>query len=308
MKKSTRLAIILVGLVAFSLFIALSEKQTHKASFDTGMFAVADTAGVVAVEIKGATTNRLEKKGNSWEINDTHVVDPNTIKVLQTILAQVSVKRPVARLNNDAIVQELRNEGHKVTLFFSDGSERQFWAGGDAAKKNAFFADDERAYVVAIPGYNNYISGIFELTASQWRDRLLFASTWRTLQSLTIDYEEQKNDLTIAFEDDFLKVQGVNKLDTTALMDYVQQYAYFQINDYLPRGKYPRYEALTGKSPKATISLRDIDETKNKTLTVYPLLKGESFYLVTDQAGEMMVIDARRMENLLVKKDQFISE
>ena len=159
-----------------------------------------------------------------------------------------------------------------------------------------------------IPGYNNYISGIFELTENQWRDRVLFSTTWRSLQSLNIDYIESEEDLDIFFDEKFLTVKGVNKLDTTSLMDYIGQYQYFQINDFLEKGKYKKYDSLFQTKHMAVVTINDIDTSKNRKLEVYPLMEGENFYLLTDEKEEMMVIDRKRMENILSKKAQFISK
>jgi len=103
-------------------------------------------------------------------------------------------------------------------------------------------------------------------------------------------------------------VKGVSKLDTTLLMDYIGQYQYFQINDFLEKGKYKKYDSLFQTDHMAVITINDIDRSKNRKLQVYPLMKGENFYLLTDEKQEMMVIDSKRMDNLLSKKAQFISK
>ena len=87
----------------------------------------------------------------------------------------------------------------------------------------------------------------------------------------------------------------------------MEQFQYFQINDFLEKGKYEKYDSLLQTEHMAILTIKDIDQTKNRKLNVYPLIKGESFYLLTDEKEEMMVIDSKRMNNLLSKKDQFIS-
>lgn len=309
MKKSTRLSIILIALIALSAFISfLGEKDTSTA-FDADMFAVKDTTAIVSVRVSApGHAVELTKNLNGWTLNDTLKADPNMIQVLRSILSQVKVQRPVARLNHAEIVSDLEKNGCKVSVSFEDGAVSEYIAGGDNSKKTAFYLRDNDAYVVQIPGYNHYISGIFELTSSQWRDRLLFSSTWRSLKSLKLDYTDKPESLNIYFDKKFLTVENVEKLDTTALMDYLQQYEYFQINDYLEKGKYPRYDELAKSTPLAQLSIRDIDQTKDTDLSIYPLLEGEAFYLISDNNGEMMVIDSGRMSKILSKKDQFISK
>ena len=86
------------------------------------------------------------------------------------------------------------------------------------------------------------------------------------------------------------------------------QYEYFQINDYLEKGKYPKYDSLSLTTPMAELTVRDIDLSKDVDLRIFPLLKNQNFYLVVGRKEEMMVIDSKRMSNILSKKDQFISK
>ena len=224
MKKTTKLTIILVALIAVSVIIALTGKKENQRSFDANMFAVSDTSAIESVTISGQTSsNELTKAANGWTLNNQYLADPNMIHIMQSILSQVKVKRQVAKLNHDEIVQNLKEQGRRVSLKYDDGSQWEFIAGGSASKKDAFYLKDDQAYFVEIPGYNNYISGIFELTENQWRDRLLFSSTWRSLKSLEINYLDKNEKLKIYFDNKFLAVEGVNKLDTTALMTYMGQ-------------------------------------------------------------------------------------
>lgn len=309
MKKTTKLTIILAALIAVSVMLALIGKKENMRSFDVDMFAVNDTSAISSVTISGQTfTNVLTKTAKGWTLNNQYLADPNMIHIMQSILAQVKVKRPVAKLNHEEIVKSLKEQGRKVSLKYDNGTQWEFIAGGSASKKDAFYLQDEQAYFVEIPGYNNYISGIFELTENQWRDRLLFSSSWRSLKSLEINYLHENEKLNIYFDKKFLAVEGVSELDTTALMTYLGQYEYFQINDYLEKDKYPKYDSLSLTAPMAELTVNDIDLSKNVVLKIFPLLKNQNFYLVVGRKEEMMVIDSKRMTNILSKKDQFISK
>ena len=309
MKKTTKLSLLLVALIAVSVMIALTGKKENQRSFDANMFAVNDTSAIASVTISGQTsTNELTKTATGWTLNNQYLADPNMIHIMQSILSQVKVKRQVAKLNYTEIVKDLKEQGRKVLLKYDDGSQWEFIAGGSAAKKDAFYLKDDQAYFVEIPGYNNYISGIFELTENQWRDRLLFSSTWRSLKSLEINYLDENEKLKIYFHNKFLAVEGVNKLDTTALMTYMGQYEYFQINDYLEKGRYPKYDSLSLTAPIAQLTVNDIDLSKDVDLRIFPLLEGQNFYLLVGRNEEMMVVDSKRMTNILSEKDQFISK
>lgn len=310
MNKNVKLLIILIGLIIVSVSIALYDGSSENNDFEAGIFQVEDTASIATIRIKNAeTTISINKRNGNWILNDQYLVDQNLTKILTNILAQVQVKRPVARLNNSEVYKGLITNGNQVEVTLTDGEKLTFLSGGNQAKTTSYYAEPktEKVYIVEIPGYNNYISGIFELTKNQWRDRVLFASSWRTVKELKIDYSIE-SDLSIEFEDKFLKVEGVSKIDTTKLLSYLDQFEYFQINDYLEKGNYPKYDSLSNTKPLARLAISDIDNSKNRNLKVYAKMKGERFYLLTDPSDQMMVVDEKRMESILVSNNQFKSE
>lgn len=310
--KNTRLIIILAALIVISVGLALTERGGQSGNIQADKFKIEDTTAIDRINIKSPKVDHsLERTSSGWQLNETYDVDPSLIKIASFILNNVQAKRPVSRVSNEEIVNELKTVGYAVSIELKSGDTRRLIVGGNATKTRAYFmeADDDRAYIVEIPGYSNYLSGIFELTTDQWRDRLLFSSSWRTIQQLTLDFfEPYRTDLEIGFDGNFLAAKGVTKMDTTAFMKYIGQYEYFQINDFLQDGKYPRYDSLKGTNPVAILKLKDIDVSKNSELKIFNKIPGERFYLVTDEAEQMMVIDAGRMDNLLVSPQEFISE
>jgi len=308
MSKTKRLLLILLGLAIISLLLLVFDGKNDQQDFSKTIFTITDTAAISHIEISsGLEIIDLESKNGRWLLNQTYQADPAMIDLVKTIVSQVAVKRPVSPIDFEAVKQDLIRNGRKVSM---KASERNFsfYTGGSAPTKTSYFGTGDLAeiYLVEIPGYTNYIAGIFELNFSQWRDRLLFNTHWRSLQSLTIDYRNSKmSDLNIQFEDRFLVVNGLQKLDTAKLMNYLQPLEYFQINDFLTKGRYPKYDSLIETVPLAYLQLEDIDQAKSKELTIYPLMPGEQFYLLTDMGNDMMVVDRKRIENLLRQKRFF---
>ena len=309
MNKVTKLGLLLGGLILISVVIAFSGEKGNSRSFDESRFTIADTAAIQSISIsKGNSTNMLTRSQYGWRINDRYAADRDMTQVLKTILAQVTVKRPVAKMNQEEIIQELATTGRQIEVTLVNNEKISFTSGGNASKTDSYFYQDGTVYIVSIPGYNNYVSGIFEIPENQWRDRLLFSSSWRSIQTLELDYLGKKPKTRVFFDEKFLAVEGIQSLDTVALMNYLGQYEYFQLNDYLARGIYPRYDSLAETNPLALLSMKDINEARSVNLKVYPLLTNEKFYLLKNEEDEMMVIDSKRMEGLLVDREKFISK
>ena len=269
-------------------------------------FGMPDSSLVQAVNIASRQGQvRLAREGH-WIVNDQYAADPTLIELVMTVVQQVRVVRPVSRLNFKEIRSDLETSGRRVELMLADGALFTFYAGGNATKTVSYFgnADLTQIVVMEIPGYSNYIAGIFELSHNQWRDRLLFRSGWRSLQSLSIDYRKG-DDLRLAFDDRSFQVENVPVVDSTFLSGYVGQFQYFQLNDYLTPGKYPAYDSLVHTPPMAILTLEDIDTAMDRTLSVYQKLPGQQFYLLTNATGDMMVIDQSRMEKILARPTDF---
>lgn len=309
MTKIKKLSFVFVGLLVVSLALTWVGKKEKVVSVDKTLFAVADTTQMVSLTITSDDNQIvISREEKNWRINEQYNADPQLIYLTQRILNAVQTQRPVSQSNFESIKKELQTEGKLVAVGFEDGHTQQFYAGGNAAKTTAYFGDDNLTiiYTVAIPGYKSYLSGIFELSLNQWRDRVLFASSWRTIQDLEINYASAgQEDLSIRFDQQFLAVGGVHALDTAALMNYLQPLEFFQLNDYLTPGNFPKYDSLLEVAPIATVKLQDINPSNNRQLAVYPKITGEQFYLLTDQTNEMIVVDAARMERLLVGSSAF---
>ncbi|MEP3386888.1 MAG: hypothetical protein ABJO02_01790 [Reichenbachiella sp.] len=312
MTKIKKLSFVFVGLLVVSLLLMWAGKKDRIVSVDKGLFAITDTTLMTGIVIQSENQKiSIQRKENNWRINDQYKADPQLVYLSQRILNAVQTQRPVSQSNLNAIKSKLERDGKLVTIQLSTGEEKKFYAGGNAAKTTAYFGNEDlsKIYTVAIPGYKSYLSGIFELSLNQWRDRVLFASSWRTIQNLTIDYSSPEfTDLNIYFENQFLAIEGVNSLDTAALINYLQPLEFFQLNDYLNAGAFPRYDSLLTVKPIAQMNLKDINKDNDRNLTIYPKIKGERFYLLTNPEMEMIVVDEGRMQRLLAQPSQFQKE
>src|SRR5690349_16441857 len=97
----------------------------------------------------------------------------NLISVLFCTIQQTWPKRKVTSQIEESIKTQVKNNGVKVSLFAGQSLEKTFYAGGNANKTQAYFIDTEtdEIYIMEIPGYRVYVSGILELDESGWRDK-----------------------------------------------------------------------------------------------------------------------------------------
>ena len=174
MHKNYKLILILLLLVATSLTLSFTGGKSSSTKFRVDIFSVADTSGIQSITIKNDGLVKLERSTTGiWMVNDKFEVDPSLRRVLLAVLSQVNVKRPVSQIQNEEISASLMN-GTRIEIAFED-NEIAFYAGGNPGRTQSYFLEEgsDQPYIVEIPGYRNYISGIFELKEIQWKNRYL---------------------------------------------------------------------------------------------------------------------------------------
>jgi hypothetical protein len=311
MHKNTTLLIslgVLLLLIAGTWW-AGRPSETSIVGYD--LLELSDTTKISRIEMISAENSVvLSKANNNWMVNDKYKVDRSIRNFLVGVLKLVRVKREVGP-SQLAEVKQWMATGRKVIISGEQGVLAEFTATGNPSKTESYFilAGDSKVYQVELPGYPNYVSGIFEFTENQWRNRLLFSSDWRSIQSLTVDYaDDQKKDVNIAFDKTTLKVVDLPEADTLVLENYIQQYESFFTNEFISKGQIPVYDSLMNATPVATIRLRDIDSAKNTELDVYPGPADQPYVLLKDEAGNYSVCDAGRVRSLLISLDDLRPE
>ncbi|MEM8893980.1 MAG: DUF4340 domain-containing protein, partial [Bacteroidota bacterium] len=244
-------------------------------------------------------------------VNDKYPLDQSLQQVLLSMVAQWQVKRPVSKTNNQEIKEDLISNGTHVTLLSGDETLTEFYAGGIASQKITYFYqhEDERAFIIEIPGYTNYITAIFNLTELQWKDRKLFESPWQSIQQLSIERMNGGGDnLTFSYQNSFPQIEQMDmaKVDTARMMNYLEQFAYFETNEHVDVTRFAQFDSLAQTSPIGKIVLTDLDPSLSNELTIWPRLPQDRVHLTRDARGNWSVVEQRRVQALLPSQKSFL--
>jgi len=289
-KKNLRLLIVIVVLLAANLLLFIDSDFKSGISYDEAMFAVEDTARLETIELGSL---KLSRSGQNWRVNDFKA-DPSIAEHLLSILNRVRVKKPVGAMDAENAT-EVKLNGESV-----------FQVKSNDTKTKTFFIKEGEGYEVEIPGFSDYLGGVFELHPDQWRDRLLLDGSWRTIQYLEIAYHpDSLEDIRIRYQDNFFSVAGISDLDSTAVVEYLNQFKYFQANEYVSRGRFPNLDSLANTRPLATLRVDDINHSDTISFRIFPRIRREGDHLITDEDQDMYVIDYQRMRRILAQKRPF---
>jgi hypothetical protein len=106
----------------------------------------------------------LKFNGAKWRVND-QLSDVDMVDVLFATLQQAEPKRPFSGGEQDSVNETLTKQGVIVRLFEGEILQKEFIAGGNAAKTQAYFknVETDEWYVMSIPGYRVYPCSVTNL-------------------------------------------------------------------------------------------------------------------------------------------------
>ena len=252
--------VLLVVLTTITLLVFWWIQPENRLDVDENIFRVEALDAVDRVELSTDSSNvTLAFSGNQWRVNDQYVADGSMIRVLFATLQQAQPKRALPESQRDSVFSRLSDSGVKVSLFQGQELKREFFAGGNAARSQAFFADPstEQVYVMAIPGYRVYVSGILELEEAGWRDKYVFGFNWENFRSLEAMFPGRKaENFTVAMTRNFFGIEGMPEADTSKLNNFLDDVSLLTVEEYLSEPELS--DSLQRRQPQLEIRVKDV--------------------------------------------------
>jgi hypothetical protein len=246
----------------------------------------------------------LAYDGARWRLNDTLNADPDLISVLFATLQQATPKRAVPRASRDSILQALKTSGVTVSLFEGQQPVQQFLAGGNASKTQSYFADAHtgEVYVMAIPGYRVYVSGILELSSLGWRDKFIFNFNWRNFKRLETSWPKKRSEnFVVAMQKDFFGIEGMAEVDTAKLNTFLDNVSLLTVDEYVY--KPGLIDSLKAVEAQLVLTITDVGN-RRYSLRLYDS-GGLRQVLGLVHGNQVAVFDRRKMQQILKPRSFF---
>ena len=301
-QTNTRLIALVIVLLAVNVLVYFL-KDFGSANFNEARFSVVPSS-LEEIVFKGEDQEvKLVRADGNWRVDNAYDTDAGLVNVLLAVLERVRVSRELGASGISDLVSRIDRQGVWVQL--AGERESDFYVIGNETKTKTYFMDKDqkRAFEVEIPGYTDYVGGIFELSPEQWRDRTIFDGNARTIQSVRI-VKNNSETLSVNYSERFYTVEGVDDVDTLKLVDYLNNFRSFQANEMIAMGKFPRYDSLRDTDDFTIIEIDDIARNESFELKIFPALPGEGIQLAISE-GEMMVFDRRRIAYIDRNPEEF---
>lgn len=295
MSKKVKYIIAIVVLLVANLWLLFSdngggEETIQKPYFDSENFDQLN-GFVFATE---RDTVSLQKTSNGWKLNDQYQADEGFVRTLISVLSKVEVDRSFSQW-------EGKIEGYVEVLYGNNITNQQFQIATNPNKTKSYFIKDDEVKEVKVPGYRENVIDIFTLHADQWRDRTILDGNWRTIQRVSLR-NTQGADFEITFDNQFFLLDGKPPKDSTAIVNYLNQFQQFQANEMVSEGRFPAMDSLANTTPLAVLSIDDIKLSDPAELIIFPALEDQSYQLVK-LGNTMMVFDRRRIDRVLKRPE-----
>jgi hypothetical protein len=260
-KKNKRLFVLLLTCISVTILFVWFGNQERTLEVNKGLFKVDGLETVDKVVLQSESGKvELTFNGTRWRVNNQYDADRNMITVLMATLREAEPRRPVAASLNDSISQALEKRGIEVTLHSGREPIRRFYAGGNSPKTQSYFKDPEtgESYVMTIPGYRVYVSGILELDENGWRDKHIFGfMNGRTFQGLQAEFPSNpKENFAVALINGSYGVENLAKTDTARLYTYLDDVLTLAADEY--RDPSLLNDSLLSGKPQMVITVTDI--------------------------------------------------
>ena len=297
--------ILLLVLTVATVIVFWWIQPENRLDIDPGIFRVDDLNSISKVELVSDTAVvTLSFDGGQWRVNGSYQADRSMIQVLFATLQQARPMRAVAMLQKDSILRHLEGSGVKVSLFEGHQLKKHFYVGGNTGKTQSFFADPGSGdvYLMTIPGYRVYVSGILEIGENGWRDKFVFGFRWENFKSLEAKFGKNPSDnFKVSMTRQFFGIEGLPKTDTTRLNTFLDDVSLLTVDEYVYKPGLS--DSLKAIKPQLEITVTDIGNRIYRLQLYDHGPAGYVFGLIQDT--EVAIFDRKKIQPLLKPKSVF---
>ena len=201
--KRTWLLVALFLVLGAGAYYAIRQKKTQTGShvswdMDFAVKNPQDITRIFLADRSGQTATLERMPGGAWEYNGRFPARPTAVQLLLETIASLNVLYIPPKAAETAMVKSLAAEGIKVELYGKKGEKiKSYYVGGVTNdERGTFMIMDgaEQPYVVHVPSFIGQLRVRYMLGDDNWRDRAVFAEKPEDIQSISVQYPQQKSE------------------------------------------------------------------------------------------------------------------
>lgn len=202
MTRRTLLLVALFLVLGAGAFYALRQKSSQTGSRNSWdmEFAVANANDIHKIFLadRAGNTVTLERRAGHWVYNGQYRARPSAVQTLLETLTNVKVYYVPPEAAKTNAVKDLAASGVKVELYDKGGKKfKSYYVGSvnsDESGTYMMMEDSNQPYVTHLPGFVGQLRVRFFMGQDNWRDRAVFAEKPEDIQSISVEYPQQKSE------------------------------------------------------------------------------------------------------------------
>jgi hypothetical protein len=200
MSRTLILFVLFAALGAGAYYAFQQKKQPGSRTSWDMEFAVPNTNQIGKIFIADRNGHRatLERREGEWLYNGQHKARPSAVQTLLETIQKVQVWYVPPTVAEPTMVQSLAAEGLKVEIYNLTGQKiKCYYVGGVTNDERGTFMmmeNAEQPYVVHVPAFIGQLRVRYLLGDDDWRDRSVFSEQPEAIESVTIEYPQQKSE------------------------------------------------------------------------------------------------------------------
>lgn len=331
MKKTILLILLLILLGGLAYWMTMQKNTKYDIS--DRQFAVENIDDVYKVLIvpRNIAPTTLQRKGNSWYINDGYQVRRNAINNLLEVIGTLEMKYIPEKAALKNIKSEMSQIGIKVNAYDKNNKLlKSYYIGGGTADERGTYVMMEGAdqpYVTHLRTMEGSVRGRFLLSVDNWRDRTVFRNVTDDIASVKVEYpKDMAHSFSLSRDGEGFQVTKVGStVSTSSAGDFAKCRAFIEGFDVLAAENMetnnPKRDSITSLVPFSIISYT-LQDGDTRTMKLFPLLSEEESeelgktlkssekiarYFVDCSWGEFVLVQHRLIRKLLRGYGYFVS-
>lgn len=279
------LAVVLVlgGVAAWFTYNGINTPQSINQR--EGDFSVKNINAIDRIHIENSdkTHVTLTKKEGKWWVDDKYIVRDDMIKNLLDVVNRVESLSPVPSNGHDNVLRAMAAEYIQVDIYTGgDTPEKSYLVGGPTVDNRGTYMllnmgekMASRPHIGYVPGYQGYLTPIFNTDPEVWRSRVIFRYKPKEIKSLKVEYATtpEKSFIIHQVKADSFTVVPINeqyRINEHNESKYVEQYLGFYADIQMEAfdNNYSNKDSVF-RRPFAKFTVVDMKGEENEVMMYY---------------------------------------
>ena len=188
--------IIIISILAYLVIYFIKNDSASTISKELSDFSVNDTSLVdrVFMADKSGKQVLLERAENGqWKVNKKYFARKDGIELLLETISRIAVMSPVSKKATENIFKEMSAISKKVEIYEKGELAKTYYVGSDNKEPMGTYmlmAGSSVPYIMAIPGFNGFVSVRYFLDEADWRDKTVFKHSPKDILKIQVTYPE----------------------------------------------------------------------------------------------------------------------